>query len=39
MALSNASVELYLAKARRKLGARTSAEAVAKAVLGRIIRP
>ncbi len=39
MAISNSSVELYLAKARQKLGARTSAEAVAKAVLGRIIRP
>lgn len=37
--LSNATVELHLANARRKVGARTSPEAVAKAVLRRWIEP
>ena len=39
LGLSNATVELHLANARRRLGARTSAEAVAKAVLLGLVRP
>jgi DNA-binding CsgD family transcriptional regulator len=39
LSLSNATVELHLANARRRLGARTSPEAVAKAVLKGWIAP
>jgi DNA-binding CsgD family transcriptional regulator len=39
LGLSNATVDLHLANARRHLGARTSAEAVAKAILRGSIRP
>jgi DNA-binding CsgD family transcriptional regulator len=39
LSLSNATVELHLANARRRLGARTSPEAVAKAVLNGWIVP
>jgi LuxR family transcriptional activator of bioluminescence operon len=39
LGLSNATVDLHLANARRHLGARTSAEAVARAILQGWIRP
>lgn len=39
LSLSNATVELHLAKARRRIGARTSPEAVAKAVMRGWIAP
>lgn len=39
LSITNATVEMHLANARRKLGARTSAEAIARAVQARYIDP
>jgi DNA-binding CsgD family transcriptional regulator len=39
LGISASAVELHLRNARRRLGARTSPEAVAKAILGGLIEP